>query len=167
MHPLSRGSIHITTDNPYIPSEINPRYGSNPLDIQVLTDALLFNNRLLNTESMRLLQPAPYYPFLADATPETLLPAINSGLRTEFHGSGATSMMPREFGGVVDPDLRVYGTKNLRIVDAGIIPLVPASHLQAVVYAIAEKVKHPSTLSFMVTHITHRLLISSNVIIMV
>lgn len=40
----------------------------------------------------------------------------------------------------MDTKLRVYGTKNLRIVDAGIMPLVPAAHLQASVYAIAEKV---------------------------
>ncbi|THV50780.1 hypothetical protein BGAL_0136g00090 [Botrytis galanthina] len=139
MHPLSRGSVHITTDNPYVPPDIDPRYCSNPLDLQILTDALLFNNKIVNTNSMKLLQPSPYYPFLPNSTPETLVPAIKSGLRTEFHGSGSTSMMPREMGGVVDPDLRVYGTKNLRIVDAGIIPMLPASHLQAPVYAIAEK----------------------------
>ncbi|PQE13667.1 GMC oxidoreductase protein [Rutstroemia sp. NJR-2017a BVV2] len=139
MHPLSRGSIHITTDNPYVPPEIDPRYCSNPLDLQILTDALIFNNKLLNTNSMQLLQPVSYYPYLPNATAEILMTAIRSGLRTEFHGSGATSMMPRELGGVVDPDLRVYGTKNLRIVDAGIIPMLPASHLQAPVYAIAEK----------------------------
>ncbi|KAM3065794.1 hypothetical protein ACMFMF_010722 [Clarireedia jacksonii] len=139
MHPLSRGSIHITTDNPYVPPELDPRYCSNPLDLQILTDALMFNNKLLNTNSMQLLQPVSYYPFFPNATKDTLMTAIKSGLRTEFHGSGATSMMPREIGGVVDPDLRVYGTKNLRIVDAGIIPLLPASHLQAPVYAIAEK----------------------------
>ncbi|KAF7872701.1 uncharacterized protein EAF02_008772 [Botrytis sinoallii] len=139
MHPLSRGSVHITTDNPYVPPEIDPRYCSNPLDLQILTEALMFNNKIVNTNSMKLLQPSPYYPFLPNATPETLVPAIESGLRTEFHGSGSTSMMPREMGGVVDPDLRVYGTKNLRIVDAGIIPMLPASHLQAPVYAIAEK----------------------------
>ncbi|APA13089.1 hypothetical protein sscle_10g078590 [Sclerotinia sclerotiorum 1980 UF-70] len=139
MHPLSRGSVHITTDNPYVPPDIDPRYCSNPLDLQILTDALMFNNKVVNTNSMKLLQPRPYYPFLPDATSETLKPAIYSGVRTEFHGSGSTSMMPRELGGVVDPDLRVYGTKNLRIVDAGIIPMLPASHLQAPVYAIAEK----------------------------
>ncbi|TGO29386.1 hypothetical protein BPAE_0015g00300 [Botrytis paeoniae] len=139
MHPLSRGSVHITTDNPYVPPDIDPRYCSNPLDLQILMDALMFNNRIVNTDPMKLLQPRPYYPFLPNATLETLIPAIKSGLRTEFHGSGSTSMMPREMGGVVDPDLRVYGTKNLRIVDAGIIPMLPASHLQAPVYAIAEK----------------------------
>lgn len=140
MHPLSRGSVHITTNNPYVPPNIDPRYCSNPLDLEILVDALMFNNEIMNTDSMKVLQPRPYYPFLPNATAETLIPAIQSGLRTEFHGSGSTSMMPREMGGVVDPDLRVYGTKNLRIVDAGVMPMLPTSHLQGPVYAIAEKV---------------------------
>ncbi|KAF4626283.1 hypothetical protein G7Y89_g11875 [Cudoniella acicularis] len=139
MHTFSRGFVHIQSENPFIQPLIDPRYCSNPLDCQILVEALLFNNQLVNTSSMRQLGPVPYYPFLQDATPESLMPAINSGIRTGFHGTGSTSMLPLELGGVVDPHLRVYGTKNLRIVDAGIIPLVPAAHLQAPVYAVAEK----------------------------
>jgi hypothetical protein len=45
-----------------------------------------------------------------------------------------------ELRGVVDTHLQVYGTNNLRIMDAGIFPLVPAAYLQAPVYAIAESV---------------------------
>jgi choline dehydrogenase len=140
MHPFSRGSIDINSTDPLLQPLIDPRYCSNPLGCLVLVEGFLFNNQLVNTTSMKLLQPTPYYPFLQDATVDTLMPTIKSGIRTEFHGSGATSMLPLEHGGVVDTHLPVYGTKNLKIVDAGIIPLVPASHLQAPMYAIAEKV---------------------------
>jgi choline dehydrogenase len=140
MHTLSRGSVYIQSSNPFLEPLIDPRYCSNPLDCQVIVEGLLFNNQLINTSSMRQLGLAPYYPFLQDATPETLMPTIQSGIRTEFHGTGSTSTLPLEHGGVVHSHLHVYGTKNLGIVDAGIIPLVPASHLQAPVYAVAEKV---------------------------
>lgn len=67
-------------------------------------------------------------------------------------------MLPREKGGVVDPQLKVYGTTNLRVADLSIVPLHFASHSQceriticcyvqllmlsistAVAYAIGEK----------------------------
>ena len=74
-------------------------------------------------------------------------------------------MAPRELGGrdtplssrmvyddrtgVVDSSLRVYGTRNLRVVDASIIPLELAMHIQATVYAIAEKAGQMCSLIFL------------------
>ncbi|KAH9220253.1 hypothetical protein DL95DRAFT_358025 [Leptodontidium sp. 2 PMI_412] len=139
MHTFSRGSVHIQSKNSFDQPAIDPRYCSNPLDCQIIVEGLLFNNRIVKTTSMKILDIAPYYPFFQDATPETLMPAVQSGVRTEFHGTGTTSMLPLELGGVVDTHLRVYRTKNLRVVDAGVFPLVPAAHLQAPVYAVAEK----------------------------
>ena len=47
--------------------------------------------------------------------------------------------MPRELGGVVDNNLKVYGTANLRVVDASVIPFQISGHLTATIYAVAEK----------------------------
>ncbi len=57
---------------------------------------------------------------------------------TEYHPIGTASMLPRDKGGVVDASLRVYGTKNLRVVDASIMPLHIAAHIQATIYGVAE-----------------------------
>lgn len=40
-------------------------------------------------------------------------------------------MLPRDSGGVVDTSLLVYGTSNLRVVDASIMPLQVGAHLMA------------------------------------
>lgn len=42
-------------------------------------------------------------------------------------------------GTVVDTNLCVFGVKGLRIVDASIIPVPIAGHIQACVYAMAEQ----------------------------
>ena len=42
--------------------------------------------------------------------------------------------------GVVDSSLKVYGTTNLRVVDASILPMHVAAHTQSTTYAIGEKV---------------------------
>ena len=39
-------------------------------------------------------------------------------------------MMPRELGGVVDAKLKVYGTKNLRVMDLSVLPLQVSVHTQ-------------------------------------
>ena len=53
-------------------------------------------------------------------------------------------MMPEKLGGVVGSDLRVYGVRGLSVVDASIMPLIPAAHMSATVYAVAEKVSAAS-----------------------
>lgn len=139
MRPFSRGTCEISSSNPFDPPTIDPRYGSNPVDLQILLEALRFNRRILATPPMVELQPAQFVPPV-DAGEDALLQVIKNGIRTEFHPSGTCAMLPRDLGGVVDSNLRVYGTQNLRVADAGIIPLIPAAHLQAAVYAVAEKV---------------------------
>ena len=47
-------------------------------------------------------------------------------------------MAPEHWGGVVDPDLIVHGTSNVRVVDASIFPNQIAAHPTATVYAVAE-----------------------------
>ena len=63
---------------------------------------------------------------------------------TDWHPVGTCAMGGRGGirEGVVDERLRVYGVRNLRVIDASIMPLQISAHLQATVYAIAEKGAH-------------------------
>lgn len=103
---------------------------------------LEFNARLIATSPMAELAPVPDPGVGPEDVRdrERLRDTARRLVRTESHPSGTTAMLPREKGGVVDAELRVYGTRNLRVVDAGVLPLIPDGHIQAAIYAVAEKV---------------------------
>lgn len=139
MRPFSRGTVTLSSPRPFDPPLVDPRYGSNPVDVHILQAALAFNQRLLATDSLSQLHPVQVFPAV-DASDAEVVAYINDRWQTEYHPAGTCAMLPLELGGVVSPDLLVYGTRNLRVVDASVMPILPAAHLQAVVYAVAEKV---------------------------
>nr|POE98775.1 choline dehydrogenase, mitochondrial [Quercus suber] len=138
MRPLSRGTVTINSSNAFDVPVIDPRYGSNPVDLRVLLAAMRFNERLVRTDSMALLEPVQVSP-AAGLSDDAILHYLRGNLGTEYHVGGTCAMLPQALGGVVDSSLLVHGTMNLRVVDASIMPMLPAGHLQAVVYGIAEK----------------------------
>lgn len=140
MHPLSRGTVQITSVDAFVQPAIDPRWASHPLDMSILVAALQFNQALISAPSLLQLQPSHGPAGVpANASFAFLTDWVKRGIRTEFHSSGTAAMAPREHGGVVDNNLLVHATDNIRVVDTSVFPLVPGAHLQAVVYAVAEK----------------------------
>ncbi|KAI0724007.1 alcohol oxidase [Cerioporus squamosus] len=141
MHPFSRGSVHISSADPKAPPAIDPNYFSNPLDLEILLALIKFALKLYDMSPIRESVVRRVAPTAEEcSSDEALLEYIkNFGCGCIYHPLGTASMLPREDGGVVDPELKVYGTANVRVVDASILPLEVAAHIQATVYAVAEK----------------------------
>jgi len=134
-HLLSRGSIHINSSNPSHYPVIDANYFSAPFDAEVATAGLAYLRKIAATPQYAAILGAEVAP----GTGADLLNYTKNHLDTEYHPIGTASMLPKGEGGVVDSFLRVYGTSNVRVVDASIIPLHVSAHIQATVYAIAEK----------------------------
>ncbi|KAK1982844.1 GMC oxidoreductase [Colletotrichum cereale] len=136
--PLSRGTVRPASGSMFDGPVLDPRYCADPLDCEIIRLGLKMTRKLMQTKAMTPLLPVVDAQLESDDETE-LMATLKPLVGTEFHPSGATSMMPKEMGGVVNAELMVYGTCNLRVVDAGIMPLIPSAHIQAAVYAVAEK----------------------------
>jgi choline dehydrogenase-like flavoprotein len=140
--PFSRGSVHITSADVKALPTWDPKYNSNPLDMELLARAVQFVERLVDPATpfgSVLKQGGKRLPELRAGDLETAREIVRQRQISVFHVAGSCAMRPREQGGVVDERLRVYGTKRLRIVDASVFPLEPVGNIQSVVYAVAER----------------------------
>ncbi|KAE9380933.1 GMC oxidoreductase [Stipitochalara longipes BDJ] len=138
--PLSRGVVTLNITSPYSDPIIDPRVFTNPIDLDLMVAILRFVRKWFQTPSQAPLTPVEIIPGYNVTSDTDLITAIRTySTPTIGHAHGTCAMMPLELGGVVGADLTVWGVKGLSVVDASIMPLAPATHLDATVYAIAEK----------------------------
>lgn len=141
LHPLSTGTVHINSPDPMAPPTIDPGYSravinGTLIDLWLLSKAIAYLTKTVATAP-------PFAKIYATfSVPRSLSQAqiqdrVNQGLGIGQHWTGGARMLPRKSGGVVDTNLLVYGTKNVRVVDASVIPAVPGQHPMALIYAIA------------------------------
>ncbi|KAF9873797.1 glucose oxidase [Colletotrichum karsti] len=140
--PFARGNIHVTSAGSSA-SKINPNYFMMDWDMTEQIGTAKFIRQLYKTAPLSQYFASETKPGLA-AIPEDASDAVWSkwvldNYRSNFHPVGTTAMMSKELGGVVDANLKVYGTTNVRVVDAGILPFQVCGHLVSTLYAIAEK----------------------------
>ncbi|KAF8965919.1 alcohol oxidase [Flammula alnicola] len=141
MHPLSRGTVHIGSSDPLTPPLIDPNYYGNEADLDLLVQITKFTMKLVATPPMAGIVRSYVLPgpeVVGDE--EKLRQYVKENCGPVFHPVGTAAMLPRDDGGVVDSELKVYGTTNLRVVDASILPMELSCHIQSVAYAIGEKV---------------------------
>ncbi|KAK6224459.1 GMC oxidoreductase [Colletotrichum tabaci] len=141
-HPLSRGSVHIQSADAAVHPQIDPRYLSNPLDVQLLKAIALHLQTVARTAPLRdLLQGggSVYQPGYRALTADNVESWVRDAVQSEYHPCGTCAMLPKSAGGVVDERLRVYGVEGLRVVDASVFPLIPRANIQSLVYAVAER----------------------------
>ena len=83
--------------------------------------------RMLTSAPLNSTFLGEFEPGAEKVTDEQLISWMRANATTDQHETGTASMMPREFGGVVDTSLKVYWTQNVRV--AGWLLLVVLCHL--------------------------------------
>ncbi|XP_037931860.1 glucose dehydrogenase [FAD, quinone]-like, partial [Teleopsis dalmanni] len=146
LRPKSRGRIMLKSKDPLKYPLIYANYFAHPYDLDIAVRGMLKAISLMD-------QPA--FKAINGRLLEKVLPTCKKyGYKTRaywecyarhftltiYHYSGTAKMGPyTDRSAVVDPRLRVYGIKNLRVADASIMPELIAGHPNGPVFMIAEK----------------------------
>ncbi|KAK7419196.1 hypothetical protein QQZ08_010964 [Neonectria magnoliae] len=143
-HPYSRGSIKAVSASIFDAAIVDVGFLRNPLDIAILVEGVNFTRKITATSAIKTLEPFEVVPGADAKSDEDLEEFIRSNAATFYHPAGSCKIGKRTEGGVVDEKLRVYGVDGLRVVDASVIPLLPAAHTMTTVYAVAERLRTSS-----------------------
>jgi choline dehydrogenase len=140
---LSRGYVHITSNSSWDHPEIEPSYFGHPFDLSVQLAAAQQSREIFQTRPLAQHVRSEIFPGLHDvpqgAGDEVWEEWVKGTFTSVWHYIATLGMMKEELGGVVDCRLRVYGVKNVRAVDASVLPIQLSAHLSSSLYGIAEK----------------------------
>lgn len=138
--PLSRGNITINSTSMLDPPIINPNWLTHPVDIE-LAIASLKRQRQVWQRLGNLTTGPEKFPGDAIQSDAEILNFIRESLAPLWHAAATCKMgRPSDALAVVDPKMKVYGVRNLRVVDASSFPFLPPGHPQSTIYAVAEKI---------------------------
>jgi choline dehydrogenase len=143
---FSRGYTHAISKNPWEAPEVNPRFWTVPIDMDLEVASLIAAKKVFaSSEMLAVMNGTLSTPNCSQAekgSTEEYSCFRDHVIKTYGvldHAVGTCAMLPLNDGGVVDAEFKVYGTSNVRTVDASVLPFQISAHTQATVYASAEK----------------------------
>lgn len=141
-----RGYIKLRSADPYDKPEIQPNYLCDNNEINALIEAIRTLQNLMNTKNLKKsimqfdAETRDACKYLRRDSDEYWRCLIRQYTLAENHHAGSCKMGPAsDPNAVVDPQLRVYGIPNLRVIDASIMPTPINCNTIAPVIMIAEK----------------------------
>ena len=140
LNPTSRGTVTLKSGNFQDAPAIAPNYLSTDADRQVAADSLRVTRRIVGQEALAKYAPKEIKPGVQYESDADLARLAGDIATTIFHPVGTTKMGTGDDAmAVVDSKLRVRGVTHLRVVDAGVMPLITSGNTNSPTLMIAEK----------------------------
>jgi choline dehydrogenase len=138
--PRSKGELTLRSADPTAAPRIEANYLSDPEgeDLRVLVEGSKIARRIFDAPAFARYAGEPLLPTSRPTSDEEIVEHIRRNAQTLYHPVG-TCKMGIDGLAVVDPELRVHGVENLRVVDASVMPVIPRGHTHASTVMIAEK----------------------------
>ncbi|KAH9928887.1 aryl-alcohol oxidase-like protein [Fomitopsis serialis] len=138
--PASKGSVTLASNDAFDSPLIDPGLLSDYFDVYTMIQAVKQVRNLINSSAWEGFAVAEYGPFADAQTDEELEEYVRNSTTSIWHPVGTARLSADASpDGVLTSSLLVKGASGLRVVDASVLPYIPAGHPQAVVYAIAER----------------------------
>jgi choline dehydrogenase len=134
--PASSGVVRLTSADPTKPPEIDPRYLSDPRDVEALVDGVKLAQAFAAQRPFDAFRGDPVVP--VEGASADLVGFVRRAADTIYHSVG-TCQMGTGATAVVAPDLRVRGIEGLRVADASVMPRVVNANTNAATVMIAER----------------------------
>ncbi|MDB4057951.1 GMC family oxidoreductase N-terminal domain-containing protein [Candidatus Thioglobus sp.] len=138
LRPQSRGEVTINSKNPEDLPKIIPNYLSTESDQRIAIDSIKVARKIANASPLKQHILDEFVPGGSLVSDEDLLEAAKNNSQSIYHPVG-TCKMGNDKDSVVDDQLKVYGVKGLRVVDASIMPELVSGNTNAPTMMIAEK----------------------------
>ncbi len=134
MRPLSRGSVRLGSGDPMAPALIDPNYLSDPSDLESLVTAVALAREIGGASAFADWRAEEVYPGRLWDDSAARHDFVRRAARSFHHPVGTCRI-----GAVVDTALCVQGVTGLRVIDASVLPGLPAAMINAAVTAVAER----------------------------
>lgn len=138
MRPASRGRITLKSADPFDPPVIAPNYFDSETELGALVRGVKIVRKVLSQSAMAPFHGGEEVPGDVVHTDEEIRWFIREKMETVYHTAGSCKMGVDDMA-VVDPELRVRGVENLRVIDASIMPTITGSNIHGPTVMIAEK----------------------------
>jgi choline dehydrogenase len=136
--PKSRGHVHVRSTDPQQPPEILFNYMQAESDREGFRDCVKLTREIIQQPAFDAYRGDEIQPGDSVQTDEQIDDFVRSGVESAYHPSCSCKMGTDDLA-VVDPQTRVRGIKNLRIVDSSIFPTIPNGNLNAPTIMVAER----------------------------
>ncbi|KAL1502400.1 hypothetical protein ABEB36_007546 [Hypothenemus hampei] len=146
LRPKSKGRIMLKSPNYKDKPYIFPNYFADPQDMETILKGVQLIMDIASQPALQALGtklhtiPIPQCAKNQFGSAAYFECMARHFTFTIYHQSGTCKMgPPNDKKAVVDSRLRVYGVKGLRVIDASIMPEIPAGHTNSPTFMIAEK----------------------------
>ena len=138
LRPKSRGHVRLRSANPQDQPRISFNFFDDPTDLPTLREGFKRAQEVGEATAMAPYRSPEASPGAAARSDAEIDAYIKRFSETAHHPAG-TCRMGSDDSAVLDPQLRVRGIDQLRVVDASAMPDLVSAHINACVLMMAEK----------------------------